>query len=290
MGLSTSLFEALHLLSKSLIEALPTEERLVLTFGEQTFYEKDTIKFIICLARLGYIQIAPPPSSASNPHQPTSYCDLINKIHECLATGKKSIGLISNHQTLGNKLERMMAGHVDQDIFFSLLGADKVISADVSSYEGADFVIDLNKATNPALQQKFPIVFDGGTLEHCFNVQSALINACQLVKPGGLIIHCNPCWGAPGHGFYQMSPEFYWQYYTSNLWTLHSLRCLVTFPSLRDVPYFLTGEINPIHNLGDFVQGCAPHGSVGNIICIAQRNHCSTTTVTPVQGLYKFNE
>jgi hypothetical protein len=94
---------------------------------------------------------------------------------------------------------------------FQALGATEISSMDASGFEGAQFVHDLNLPIAPDLQERFDIVYDGGTLEHVFNFPTALRNAMEMVRVGGrLFIHTcanNMC----GHGFYQFSPELFFR-------------------------------------------------------------------------------
>jgi hypothetical protein len=94
---------------------------------------------------------------------------------------------------------------------FKALGAREVFSIDVSAFEGASFIHDLNQPVGPDLQERFNVVYDGGTLEHVFNFPVALRNCMEMVRLGGrLFIHTvanNYC----GHGFYQFSPELFFR-------------------------------------------------------------------------------
>jgi SAM-dependent methyltransferase len=93
---------------------------------------------------------------------------------------------------------------------FRALGAKSVSSMDVSNFEGATFVHDLNQPIPSELKERFDIVYDGGTLEHVFDFAVALKNCMEMVRPGGrLFMHTcanNYC----GHGFYQFSPELFY--------------------------------------------------------------------------------
>jgi len=59
--------------------------------------------------------------------------------------------------------------------FFAQLGFEQVSALDISDYEGADIVGDLN---DPDLQRKlgrrFDLVYDSGTIEHIFDAPAAL--------------------------------------------------------------------------------------------------------------------
>lgn len=93
---------------------------------------------------------------------------------------------------------------------FKALGATKISAMDVSNFEGAEFVHDLNQPIGPELRERFDLVFDGGTLEHVFNFPLALKNCMEMVRVGGrLFMHtCANNWC--GHGFYQFSPELFY--------------------------------------------------------------------------------
>ncbi|MEL7114711.1 MAG: methyltransferase [Pseudomonadota bacterium] len=65
------------------------------------------------------------------------------------------------------------------------LGFGEIESMDFSDYEGASILQDLNKPIPDHLEQQFDFIFDGGTIEHVFNVPQALENVFRMLKPGG---------------------------------------------------------------------------------------------------------
>ncbi len=91
---------------------------------------------------------------------------------------------------------------------FTALGASSVTAMDNSAYEGASVLHDLNEPLPPRLHQQFDTVFDGGTLEHVFNVPNSFKSVMELVKVGGHFISQTAANNFCGHGFYQFSPEF----------------------------------------------------------------------------------
>jgi len=97
--------------------------------------------------------------------------------------------------------------HYFADAFFRLLGATEVASVDVSSYEGASIIHDMNQPVPPELHEKFSCVHDGGTIEHVFNIPQAFKNCMQMVKVGGHFTQVNVANNFAGHGFWQFSPE-----------------------------------------------------------------------------------
>ncbi len=90
-----------------------------------------------------------------------------------------------------------------------LLGATSVDSLDASDYEGATMVHDLNRELPVDWAERYSAVFDGGSLEHVYDLPKALRNCMSLVCVGGHYIAASPANNQMGHGFYQLSPEFY---------------------------------------------------------------------------------
>jgi hypothetical protein len=89
-------------------------------------------------------------------------------------------------------------------------GAKQVSSLDASNYEGADVLHDLNRPCPEALRETFDTVVDAGTLEHVFQVVTALGALMSMVKVGGrLLLFDMPTNNFSGHGFYQLSPIFF---------------------------------------------------------------------------------
>lgn len=103
-----------------------------------------------------------------------------------------------------------MEGYCEQ-LLKVAFGAECVKSIDASDYEQADIVHDMNA---PLLcNEHYSIVLDFGTLEHVFNVPVALDNVAALCSTGAHILHVLPSNNYVGHGFYQFSPELFYQVY-----------------------------------------------------------------------------
>ena len=61
----------------------------------------------------------------------------------------------------------------------------------------------------------FDIFYDGGSLQHTFNIPMVLKNISNHVKDGGTILHVASSNNLCGFGFYQFSPEFFLKYYST---------------------------------------------------------------------------
>ena len=110
------------------------------------------------------------------------------------------------------------------DDLFRAMGAQEVETLDVSAFEGATIVHDLNQPLPEALHGRFDAVVDGGTLEHVFNVPVAMRNAMDAVAAGGRFYASLPANNYCGHGFYQFSAEFFYRVFSQeNGFTLEKL-------------------------------------------------------------------
>ncbi len=112
------------------------------------------------------------------------------------------------------------------------LGFGEIESLDFSDYEGAGILHDLNRPIPEDLEGAFDFIFDGGTIEHVFNVPVALENVYRMLKPGGRFVSANGFNGWPGHGLYQFSPELVYTFWkrTCNC-TVHSCLGIRKIPS-----------------------------------------------------------
>lgn len=105
-------------------------------------------------------------------------------------------------------------GYAEQ--LFRFLGSDRIESLDMSSFEGAEIICDLSKPLPPELEGQFDLVFDGGTVEHVYEITTAFDNVRRLVKVGGALVSVNGANNQLGHGFYQFSPELLWRTFSKD--------------------------------------------------------------------------
>ena len=89
------------------------------------------------------------------------------------------------------------------------LGAQSITSFDASDYESATCVHDFNFPIPDEFKCHFSAVLDGGTMEHIFNYPLALKNCLEMVAEGGHFLAITPTNNFLGHGFYQFSPELF---------------------------------------------------------------------------------
>ena len=85
---------------------------------------------------------------------------------------------------------------------------------DISDYEGADIIQNLDLKIPNSLEGQFDCIIDPGTIEHCFNIPVVLKNLEKMLRPKGRILHWNGLTNAIDHGFY-MFLTFFNDYYTA---------------------------------------------------------------------------
>lgn len=140
-----------------------------------------------------------------------------------------------------------------QNVFFKMLGFSEVESIDYFPNEKPTHVLNLNEPIPLQLHGQYDMVFDGGTSEHCFDIKEVLFNAAKLVKPGGLVMHINPIAGGLCHGYYNFSPNLFFEFYGQNSFTDMEARILVVEPQLRSYWFdYRPGQFLPESFYGKF--------------------------------------
>jgi hypothetical protein len=103
---------------------------------------------------------------------------------------------------------------VDTENFFKKIDCN-VDCFDFEKMRGGEIVVDLNYPLADIHQNKYDLVIDTGTLEHCFNVAEAFINMCKLCSIDGYIITAAPMTKI-NHGFWNFSPCAYGNFFSQN--------------------------------------------------------------------------
>ena len=110
------------------------------------------------------------------------------------------------------------------DLLLEQLGAKCIDTLDISSYEEATIIHDLNSPPPLQCVNKYTSVIDFGTLEHVFNYANALKHVMTCVAKHGHFISSTPANNLMGHGFWQVSPELFLRAFSdSNGYVLNKL-------------------------------------------------------------------
>lgn len=82
-------------------------------------------------------------------------------------------------------------GRISQEAFFAAFTDARVLSLDVSDYENAEIVCDIQDKLPWRYRRAADFVYDGGSLDNIFDVATALKNISRLLKPGGRFLASN---------------------------------------------------------------------------------------------------
>jgi SAM-dependent methyltransferase len=210
--------------------------------------------------------------------------DFINEKESVLTLGVPKLNFSTNQY----QRARRAAGFApinsfnDHHGFFRNLGFHEIESLDVSDYEGATILGDLNDPELPTkIGRQFDLIYDSGTLEHVFNAPIALQTLVRMVSPGGIIVHATPTNGFMDHGFWQVSPDLFHSFYRSQGFRLLTSAIFV----LGGSPVAFRAEDNIYRTRGrDFIVGTFPEAIA---IFAAQKTDASSASDMKLQDYYR---
>lgn len=87
-----------------------------------------------------------------------------------------------------------------------LAGATKVRCVDAMPNRGVEEKVDLNQPFD--WEDEYGVVINPGTIEHCFDIATAMFNAWGALKNGGVMLSAAPL-SMGNHGFYNIQPTFF---------------------------------------------------------------------------------
>ena len=142
---------------------------------------------------------------------------------------------------------------------------------------------DLNEREIPAgCHRAFDLVFDGGTLEHVFDIPAALSVVAGMTAVGGRVVHLSPLSNCVDHGFYSFSPTFFADFYSTNQWVMRRMAVAPVDDEPSPDPWTLT-DYRP----EDFSRlGVLDAATYFFLTCV-QSTANSTGTIIPQQSFYR---
>lgn len=185
---------------------------------------------------------------------------------------------------LSEKPDLARKQYLSGDYLFKCVGFARISTMDISAYENAQYIFDLNSPSSPQeLIGAFDCIIDHGTLEHVFHVPHALSNIFRMCKEGGRVIHSSPGSNFFDHGFHMFSPTLFCDYYSANEWEINTMQVVQFTPNQEHEPPFFA----------DYEPGlfdCYSYGGLDSkmyaTVSIVTKTAKSTSTRIPVQGFY----
>lgn len=149
---------------------------------------------------------------------------------------------------------------------------------DFCSYMGAEKLHDFNDPIGKDHYDTYHLVWNGGTIEHIFDIATAFKNVIYITKAGGLSYHAGP-FNMTNHGFYNLCPLFFSDF-------CHPNGCGVMTYTLANLSEpFDTFDLPALDRR--FV--VLPDRELIFIAVIEKREH-RDHLVNPIQGRYKDKE
>lgn len=111
---------------------------------------------------------------------------------------------------LSSEIERI----ADVSVFHSLADC-KVSALDISDYEGAEVIHDMNLPLPDEYKGRFDFIFDGSSMDNIFNGPQALISMSELLRPGGRMVLYNAS-NSARTGYLQFSPDWFIDFFAVN--------------------------------------------------------------------------
>jgi SAM-dependent methyltransferase len=105
--------------------------------------------------------------------------------------------------------------YITEETFFNLFCDLKITYLDVSAYEKANIVHDMQDPIPNDLKNKFDFIWNGSCLDNIFDPAAALRNSCDFLKPGGRILTmeiANSHFGP----YVSMSHTWFYDFYLNN--------------------------------------------------------------------------
>lgn len=195
------------------------------------------------------------------------------------------VELKSVSPTLHREASLAEQGYLSDESFLEALGFESSLRLDVSAYEAAEELLDLNMAETPShLEGAFDVIIDAGTLEHVFHLPNAFAHLVRMLKPGGRIIHLSPSSNHIDHGFWMFSPTLFWDYYSANEFEINTVN-IVRYTPQHTVDSWLIYKYDPGCLSGDVMWGGLDAAMYG-LFVVVTRTTASTSHRIPQQGWY----
>lgn len=170
--------------------------------------------------------------------------------------------------------------------FFELLGFESYTDIDFDPNEGCSIIHDLNEPLPDDQSCKYDLVIENGTLEHIFDIKTALGNVARAVAEGGMVCHVSPL-DAFNHGFYNFSLNVFNDFYRVNGFDDFQFFGYRYSQRWQQDQTVVAEQIEYTHEEFYFDPGIytSPYNKLGVAFIATKKKHVPETVV-PVQAAY----
>ncbi len=186
-----------------------------------------------------------------------------------------------------NETRHRQKESIDDQVFFNLFSDVKYDTMDVSTYENASIIHDLNYPVPPELEEKFDFIIDGGTFDHLFDIKTAFANITKMLKPNGRIFQWNAASNFANAAYLSFSADFFHDYFVLNKFA----DCRTFFAesySMSAQNWCLYEFIPPANNRSYPLFRASPFTSM--VLVYAKKTQDTTCNRMPIQLQYRDKE
>jgi hypothetical protein len=178
---------------------------------------------------------------------------------------------------------------IEDKSFFSLFTDASVDVMDVSEYEGANIIHDLQKPIGREYYNQYDFIYNGSCLDNIFDPVQSNKNISLMLKDGGRVLHYES--GTAFFGSYLMfSPDWFFDYYAINNFFDCKVYLCTWEDSFHD-NFWSIYQYQPFHNLTpDGAWLSTPPFRTNKqvtVVALAEKGKNSTIDQLPLQRGYR---
>lgn len=170
---------------------------------------------------------------------------------------------------------------ISDDVFFRLLGSKEMLAMDVSNYEAADILHDVNQPVPESLHGKFDFIIDGGTFDHMFDVRTAFVNVVKMLATGGRVFHWDAASNYTGGAYLSFGPDLFYDYYALNQFSDCKVYVVEVDRSLSEPLW----DFYEFEGHSWYTRFMSKRTQI--VVVLAEKGPFSTWDKIPVQGRYR---
>lgn len=193
---------------------------------------------------------------------------------------------IKETSELQDKSTRVGKGkqYISDIAFFKLLGIDDMESMDISEYEHATIIHDLNKPVPKNLEDKYDFIVDGGTFDHLFDLKTVFMNVNKMLKKDGRVFQWNAASNFTGAAYLSFGPDLFLDYFLLNRFA----DCKVWLAELKDRGQPSKWNFYELEMVSDYYRLRSKH----YLLTVVLAEKCPNTTWNkiPTQSHYRDQE
>ncbi len=180
---------------------------------------------------------------------------------------------------------------IDYDLFASFCDM-RMDALDITAYEHANIVHDMNEPVPEHLENQYDFIFNGSCMDNLFSPGEFMNNCTKMLRPGGRVVNIEHGSMYPG-AYITYSPDYFLDYYAVNDFA-DALVIVCEFQGIRSPHHIQSPWM--LWNWNPLTHGAASehsmHKGLSNrlILSIAEKGENTSSDVQPVQGQYRTAE